>query len=83
MARQFRMGPIPSVYKDIVWISENESDREQNLKAIEKCFDLRKQQNCEVVVCIMDSYWNELRPNIKLNGTVNYGISHIFINFIY
>jgi hypothetical protein len=75
MAVQFRLGPIQTVQKDSVLISENDADREQNLAAIEKCFRLRKPQNVELVVCIMDSYWAELRPSIKLNGTVTYGIA--------
>lgn len=62
-----------------MWLSENEADREQNLTNIENCFRTRQQQNCELVVCIMDSNWNELRPNIKLNGTVTYGILFILI----
>jgi hypothetical protein len=74
MAKQFRLGPIQTTAKDIVWISENENDREQNLAAIKRCFEARKAHNCELVICIMDSYWNELRANIKLNGTVTYGI---------
>jgi len=77
------MGPIQTGVKDIVWISENESDREQNQNSIENCFRSRKTQNCELMVCIMDSYWNELRPNIKLNGTVTYGIDiFLLISFI-
>jgi len=80
MAKQFRLGPITTINKDIVWISENESDRDRNINSIEKCFRARKDQNCELVVCIMDSFWNELRPNIKLNGTVTYGI-FLFILF--
>ncbi|CAF2760829.1 unnamed protein product [Rotaria sp. Silwood2] len=74
MARIFRLGPIPTVQRDIVWISENEQDREQNLNSIEKCFHTRKKQSCQLLICIMDTCWNELRPSIKLNGTVKYGI---------
>ena len=48
-------------------------DREANLAAIEKCFRARKLGKCELVICIMDSVWNDLRANIKLNGTVTYG----------
>ena len=59
--------------KDIVWISEIEADRERNINAIVKCFRDRQEQHCQLVVCIMDSSWNELRGNIKLNGTVDYG----------
>jgi len=83
MAKQFRLRPITTINKDIVWISENETDRDRNINSIEKCFRARKDQNCELVVCIMDSFWNELRPNIKLNGTVTYGIYYIFIDFIF
>lgn len=68
------MGPIQAITRDIVWIPENENEREQTLNAIKNCFELRKRQNCELVVCIMDSHWNELRPTIKANGTVHYGI---------
>lgn len=83
MAKQFRLGPIQTIKKDLAWISENEQDREQNLTAIDTCFQTRKKENCELVICIMDSYWNELRPTIKLNGTVNYGISiFLLISFI-
>jgi hypothetical protein len=75
MAKQFRLGPIKTVEKDTVLISENEADREQSLNNIEKCFERKQSHNIELVVCIMDSNWNELRPNIKLNGTVTYGIT--------
>ena len=75
MARQFGIGPIPTSPKDAVLILERDCDpdREANLAAIDKCFRLRKTQNCELVICIMDSAWNDLRANIKLNGTVTYG----------
>ncbi|CAF0808695.1 unnamed protein product [Rotaria sordida] len=74
MAKIFRLGPIQTIQKDTVYLSEKEQDREQNLNSIEKCFRIRKEQKCELVICIMDSHWNELRPSIKLNGTVKYGI---------
>jgi hypothetical protein len=82
MARQFGLGPIQNAVKDIVWILETEADRERNMNSIEKCFHKRKQENCELVICIMDSYWNELRPNIKLNGTVTFGINIFLFHFI-
>jgi len=83
MAKQFRLGPIQTIQRDIVWISENEQDHEQNLSSIEKCFHKRKNEKCELVVCIMDSFWNELRPTIKLNGTVSYGIYTCLISFFH
>ncbi|CAF0780555.1 unnamed protein product [Adineta steineri] len=75
MAKQFRLGPIATAPRDAVWISENEQDREVNLNAIETYFRGKKEQKCELVICIMDSYWNELRPSIKLNGTVTFGVT--------
>lgn len=75
MARIFRMGPIQSSTKDVIYISENENEREQNLTRINNHFQKKKDQNCQLVVCIMDSNWHELRPTIKLNGTVHYGNS--------
>lgn len=74
MAKVYRVGPIQKCQRDIVWISENEQDREQNIEAIRKSFESKKQLNVQLVVCIMDSYWNELRPTIKMNGTVDFGM---------
>ena len=45
------------------------------MKSIEDCFRARRNEQFELVICIMDSNWIELRPNIKLNGTVNFGIT--------
>lgn len=59
--------------KAVIAILENEDGREANITAIDGCFAARQKEQCELVVCIMDSYWNELRPNIKLKGTVDYG----------
>jgi hypothetical protein len=73
MAKQFNLGPIRNVRKLLTQISGNERDRDQNIQNIERSFRDLKQVNCELVICIMDSYWNELRPTIKLNGTVTYG----------
>ncbi|CAF1157882.1 unnamed protein product [Adineta ricciae] len=75
IADLFRLGPIQTGKKDVVSISENEADRELNFNNIETCFNIRKQQKCELIVCIMDSNWNELRPTIKLKGTVHHGIT--------
>ena len=74
MAKQFRLGPIQSSVIDNVWISADEQYRETNLNSIKEYFRLKKEQEYQLVVCIMDSDWNDLRPIIKLNGTVNYGI---------
>ena len=69
----FRIGPIQTAKKDVVQILENDTDRDANINSIDRCFRTRKNEQCPLVVCIMDSPWNELRPNIKLNGTVTYG----------
>ena len=47
---------------------------------IQRYFHARQQQKCELVICIMDSFWMELRPAIKLNGTVTYGEKIVFIS---
>lgn len=73
MAKIFRMGPVQSCIREAVFLSENDNDRDQNLNKIKEHFVKKQTQKCELVVCIMDSNWNELRPTIKLNGTVNYG----------
>lgn len=71
----FRIGPIKTIKKDLVRILEInvDTDRDANIAAIDQCFRTRKNEQCQLVVCIMDSSWNELRPTIKLNGTVTYG----------
>lgn len=74
MAKMFRMGPIKKICKDAVCIIDQEDSRDQNLNAIEDCFRRRKTDKCELMICVMDSSWNELRPTIKLKGTVDYGI---------
>lgn len=80
MAKQFRLGPIQTGRKDNIFISENDADRELNMVEIQRYFHARQQQKCELVICIMDSFWAELRPAIKLNGTVTYGEEIIFIS---
>ncbi|CAF3322893.1 unnamed protein product [Rotaria socialis] len=75
MATAFRLGPIQTCTKDVVHIVENEENHDKNLAAINTCFSRREKQKCQLVVCIMDSSWNELRANIKQNGTVTYGIA--------
>lgn len=69
----FRIGPLKTVKRDAVRILEHDTGRDDNINSIDRCFRTRKNEQCQLVVCIMDSPWNELRPNIKLNGTVTYG----------
>lgn len=78
MATIFRLGPITTCRRDTVLISEQDRDRDANIQRIQKHFEAKEKDRCELVVCIMDSCWNELRGTIKLNGTVKYGKENSF-----
>lgn len=73
MASIFRLGPIRKCQRHAILISENDHDREINIQRIRDHFEQRNKDQTELVICVMDSFWNELRPTIKLNGTVHFG----------
>ena len=67
------MGPTRTMKKDSILIVNDSNASEQNTASIDKYFRDCKRENHNLVVCIMESLWPELRQNIKVNGTVNHG----------